>query len=231
MLSFDVVGVPKATLPGFDASLEVGLATTGYTITRDRATTAALLAEAPGPTAGCRVGPCLAAAGKMLGVTHFVVVAVTVRGAQYDIVMSLLEAQTGQVVGQTLRTCPVCTLDEALIIVSEAAEAIGSSGNLEAPPTRTRIVVVRPAKRVKHTSWRKAVGGAGMLLGMLTILGGVALDENGRDGLVPMLAAGTVGFWGGALLVGTDDVEAGFGRAGRRGRSVSLMGIQKVFTW
>jgi hypothetical protein len=230
VLSFDLHGLARATLPGFEASLEVGLANAGWMVKRNHADTQAMLAVAPAVPRGCRVGPCLATIGQALGVTHVVDTSVTARGAQFDIILTMLDARTGNVVGQTVRTCPVCTVDEALVMLAAAAEDIGNKGMPETP-YRPRVIhiVAGPPPRSR---WRARTGYVGMLLGVVAVAAALALDERGEHlaTVTPLFSVGGVLFGAGALLVGSDDPGPG-GMAGRRGAFGSVMSIQTGYLW
>jgi len=229
VLSLDIMGLPRGSTPGFEGSLEVGLQNRGWRITRSEEESKRLLEGAVGVVRGCRIGPCLQAVGRVLEVSHVVEGTVIARGAQFDVMLTLLDTQTGNAVGQAVRTCPVCTLDEALVLVSAAAEDIVTASSVIQPAARARIWIPAPLR--ESGSWRRSAGIAGLLLGVAAIGVGLALDEADQTsrGVAALWAGGGVAFLGGALLMGSDD--PGPRGSLRRGHFVSVMGIQMGFKW
>lgn len=211
ILSIDTSGVSGATAEQFETQVEEALSGVG----RHSVSRAALRKRLEGSDflEGCYFGPCLTALRVASGVPLILVARIQGEGSSYSFVITLVDTKTGVSTAQVAQTCPVCTVDEAIMTATLATIAL-----LSTEPDVTVLAVddalvegAGPSKSSPTTPSIGPVRGAGWLFlatGIAAVAGGgyLLLEDERRDLSIAGLASGAALFTGGAsILLFTSD--------------------------
>lgn len=134
ILSIDTSGVSGATAEQFETQVEEALEGVGrHSVSRQ-----ALRERLQGSEflEGCYFGPCLTALRVASGVPLVLVARFQGEGSSYSFVITLIDTKTGMFTAQVAETCPVCTVDEAIVTATLATiNLLNPSGSaaIEAP--------------------------------------------------------------------------------------------------
>jgi len=207
ILSIDTNGVSDATAEQFEAQVEEALEGDGkHAVSRK-----ALRERLQGSEflEGCYFGPCLTALRVASGVPLVLVARIQGEGSSYSFVITLVDTKTGMFTAQVAQTCPVCTVDEAIMTATLATIDLLNGGEIASGPTPTETAkaAVTQAKKAKASTQRentslRHVGWAFVGLGVASgVLGGVLWNQGDhRDLGIAGIASGVALATGGITM-------------------------------
>ncbi len=211
ILSIDTSGVSGATAEQFETQVEealegVGRHSVGRKALRERLRGSEFME-------GCYFGPCLTALRVASGVPLVLVARIQGEGSSYSFVITLVDTKTGMFTAQVAQSCPVCTVDEAIMTATLATIALlnptsdsadgsengvaiaatNTSGNQPTSP-KPKSITIGP---VRTAGW--------LFLGVgiaAAAAGGYFLqDDSRRDLAIGGVASGAALFTGGATML------------------------------
>jgi len=133
--------------------LSEGLAEGGFELLPEAGIDEKLVAAAI--PSGCVVGPCLKNVGEALSVQYALVARVEGVGSSFDIVLTVMDTESGGPVAQATERCDVCSMMEVEAIMKRSATTLATELKAHAnpPPPPPPVVVVRPPPK-KPSIWR-----------------------------------------------------------------------------
>ena len=184
----------------FESSLEEGLVGLGYEIIRHK--------ELVGPlggssfVSGCSFGPCTKAIYSLTGVKDVISAQMHREGSSYSIVITHLDAKESVTVSQVAEICEICTVEEAMLSVTNATIAVmtetGEAKNQEEKKKTIHVDLPKNKQRTPKRGLKKA--GLSLLgVSALSVTLGVVFSARSQKAL----GAGFLGFGIGSALGGT----------------------------
>jgi hypothetical protein len=73
-------------------------------------------------TRGCHIGPCLRRIGRVLGVRRVLIGSIYGEGSSYDIVLTMVDTESGTTLSQSIRRCDVCNFSDVGTDAAKAAD-------------------------------------------------------------------------------------------------------------
>lgn len=206
ILSIDTSGVSGATAEQFEAQVEEALEGVGrHSVSRD-----ALRERLQGSEflEGCYFGPCLTALRVASGVPLVLIARIQGEGSSYSFVITLVDTKTGMFTAQVAQTCPVCTVDEAIMTATLATiDLLSPNGAADIEQPDGASLDGQTAAVAKR---KPASVGPLRTAGWLFLGAGIAaaaagsyllLKDERRDLSIGGLASGAALFTGGATIL------------------------------
>jgi hypothetical protein len=198
LLDVSTQGVSKEARDGFISTVENSLQMAGLCVGKNRALLD-YLAESS-YVDGCFFGPCLQAVYRRTQVRRVIIARITGVGSAYSLMVSLVDTQSGKLISQEAQTCPVCTVDEALM---QASNVVIETVMDRIVPDPSPIAVAPAPVAVDRGPRNQKVAGrvAGVLLGVglaAVAAGGVLIGQDHDAAGSAMIGAGA-----GVALSGT----------------------------
>lgn len=205
ILSIDTSGVSEATAEQFEAQVEEALKGVG----RHSVSRKALRERLQGSEflEGCYFGPCLTALRVASGVPLVLVARIQGEGSSYSFVITLVDTKTGMFTAQVAQTCPVCTVDEAIMTATLATiDLLSPSGEAAINPDGTKLSAEQGgSENAKRPSIGPLRTAGWLFLGAgfaAAAAGGyLLLQDERRDLSIGGLASGAALFTGGATIL------------------------------
>jgi hypothetical protein len=147
---------------------------------------------------GCRFGPCLKEIWRNTKVRLVLVGRVTSVGSSYTLLLSLMDTQSGMLTSQVVRSCPVCTFEDALSEATLAAISLvtGAGDAMVADPD------------TGPTSTESALDVRGRLGDQTTIV--EQRRRSTRRAAIFFVGAGLIAAGAGSYLLATDKADVGY---------------------
>lgn len=209
ILSIDATGVSGAAAEQFETEVEQALTGLG----RHSVSRKALRERLQGSEylEGCYFGPCLTALRVASGVPLVLVARIQGEGSSYSFVITLVDTKTGLLTAQVAQTCPVCTVDEAIMtatlatitLLSGGDEAVVSPGDTGDSGASLVSGSTTPTKPAKSNKALRTTGWIFLGVGMAAAAAGAYLFEmeDERDLGIAGAAAGTGLLTGGVTML------------------------------
>lgn len=211
ILSIDTSGVSEATAQQFETQVEDALQGSGKHLVGRVALRERL--QGSDFMEGCYFGPCLTALRVASGVPLVLVARIQGEGSSYSFVITLVDTKTGMFTAQVAQSCPVCTVDEAIMTATLATIALLSPTD-ESPAGETGGAVTggteafgkearTPAPRPKGVGPVRTAGWFFLGAGIAAAAAGAYFlqEEDNRDYGVAGVASGAALFTGGATML------------------------------
>ena len=189
LLDVQVEGVSPTAGEMLTRAIAEEVARTGY-----MAVLPARLREAMAVTpwnSACLIGACLIELDQAAAVGRVLHAKLVSTGSNYEYVVTLISTATGLPIAQIVRTCDVCTTEEALAATAHAAVELAVQGSGIEPPRHDRPRPRRGGRPVRPSPaprWRRA---GLMLVGSAVVVGAGGFIL--RGGTHPDLGAGALG--------------------------------------
>jgi len=139
VLEVATYGVSVAAGDKFEQSVEETLTGVGFRVVRSKVVQQQLAGS--NYVAGCTFGPCLKEVRTRTGLRRVLVARIQGAGQTYNVIVSLVDTESGQLVSQVAVPCPVCTVEDAIststlavveLLTKKSGAGSGSGGGGEA---------------------------------------------------------------------------------------------------